>query len=222
MNCRRTTPRTTRWPPDGRLKPWRIFMKRALLAIGAAAVLAVSVPLSADAQHGPGGGGGKRGPAATGALGGGGGFAGRGGPSGGHAVMGGAPRGGFGGGGFAASAGSPAISVRPGMAGPVGSRIAGPRFAGPRVGGPGVVARGVVSSGSGSSRIAANGHRVWQGGDWRHRHRHFRSGAFALGFSAPYYDDYATPYADDDDDCYRIRRVQTPRGWVARRAWVCD
>jgi hypothetical protein len=64
------------------------------------------------------------------------------------------------------------------------------------------------------------GSGAWSGGHRRGRH-HIRGGAVALGFAAPYYYDYATPYYADDD-CYELRQVPTAWGWQYRRVYVCD
>src|SRR6266540_6146283 len=115
-----------------------------------------------------------------------------------------APRGG-GGGGFVAPRG--------------GGGGGGGGFVAPRGG----TAFAAVPRGGGGVAVAAPraGAGSWSGGPWRGRH-HVRRGAIALGFAAPYYYDYATPYYYADDDCYQLQQVPTAWGWQYQRVYVCD
>jgi len=75
-----------------------------------------------------------------------------------------------------------------------------------------------VAPGGGGQAFARQGGGNWQGGNWQGRHHrgHFRGPVF--GFAAPYYYDYATPYAYDDESCYEVRYI---RG-AYQRVWVCE
>jgi hypothetical protein len=188
---RRTLPvgKSFRHDPN---RVWRFLMKRALLSIGTALVLAAALPTLADAQSAQGGGRG----------GGGGGGAARAAPSGGG---GGAAIGG--GGGFARSA--------------TGGGFAAAQSGGPRVSATGSAFAAVPGGGQRIVQGGGNWQGGnWQGRNWSGR-RHFRGGGFAVYGAAPYYDDDATPYAyygDDDSGCYQLRLY---RGEY-RRVWVCN
>jgi len=78
---------------------------------------------------------------------------------------------------------------------------------------------GVIAPGGGGRQFAQPGGGGWQGGGTWQGRRHFRGGpSFGVVVPGPYYDDYATPYAYGDDDCYELRFV---RG-AYRRVWVCE
>jgi hypothetical protein len=139
---------------------------------------------------------------------------------------------------LAAAALPMSASAQKGVGGAPGGGVAAPRGGGgPAIAAPrgGGVAIAAPRSGGGNFAVSPNkgqsfaqggggnwqGGRNWQGGgNWqRHRGHHFRGPGVAFGFAAPYYYDYATPYAyEGDDDCWQIR---LRRGEYVR-VYVCD
>jgi hypothetical protein len=167
-------------------------MKRAMLSMAAACVLAVAIPTLADAQHrgGIGGGGGR--------IGGG--------------SIGGGRIGGVGGGSFARSSPAGAFAAAPSGGQRIvqgGATVGGQRFVQGNVGG-----QRFVQGNVGGGRIAR---RDFDGRRFDGR-RHFRRG-FAV-FGAPYYyDDGYNDYAyADSGSCYELRLI----GGVWRQVWICD
>jgi hypothetical protein len=91
-------------------------------------------------------------------------------------------------------------------------------------GGVAVAPRAGGQAFSGGAQVGGGGVAVAPRPGWAGRH-HRRHGGVAFGFAAPYYYDdayydYATPYVVED--CYRVRRVRTARGWEYRRINICD
>jgi hypothetical protein len=116
-------------------------------------------------------------------------------------------------------AGAPGGGV---SAGARGGMSAGPAISAPRSGGnfaasPGVRSAPSQSFAQGGGNWQGSG-RNWQGGNWQQHRRHHRGPAVAFGFAAPYYYDYATPYAYEDDDCWQVRL----RRGAYVRVYVCD